>query len=917
MPVGSTNYPTTLDTSSTLVEARNNASTTLSVAIDSGTTAFIGANLTNFPPSGIIKIDDELISYSSITGSGNSSQFVVEARGFEGTTAAEHSIGAIINLNITAASNNVKSSAIVAVQTKLGTGSSTPTADNVLRSPSNGASGWGKITNSYIDASAAIDHSKLAPMSSGQILIGNNGVPTSTALSGDATISKSGIVSLATMGSGGIYTLVTVDSKGRVTSGTNPTTISGYGITDAYTKSETYSQSEINSFLEGLRPKKSVKAATTSNIDINSAVTTLDGISLVSGDRILVKDQTTASKNGIYKLNASRIPFRDSDMSTWDEVPSAYVFVEQGTLYGDVGFVCTSDFGGTIEASAIIWVQFTGATSINTGTGLTKSGNTLSIDSTVVTLSGSQTLSNKTITAPTIDSGIVFSGATSGTATLKSKAVAGTGTQFELPSLGGTLVGTGDSGSVTNTMLAGSIANNKLVNSTVTIGSTSIALGATSTSLSGLSSVSSTSFTGSLVGNSDTATRLATARTINGVSFDGTGNITVTTSGTGISVSGTAINIDSTVATLSGSQTLSNKTLSNVVFTGYIVSTDITGTTSSITGSVMYGTATGTRWSDRFFVVQPAAPATQDYTTVEIYAFSNTQAHNSTLSLNRAKGSNASPSGVSSGDSLGSITFNGRNSSGSYLTGATIVGVANGTYSTASPAYLDFIVNTTTANVTRGIRLDSSSLSPRLADISNMTLGNSGTPWYSAHFTSSINIGNGSFFASLQSSSLSANNTYYLPASAGVLIGNGDTATVTSGMIVSTLTSKQLGAANAGVATSCTVDGTNEVGFRAIPVSTRSTTATIGLSDAGKTIYCTASGITITIPANASISYPIGTALTFIHDGGAGDVSIACGDTMQLANSANTGTRTLARYGMATAIKVTATRWIISGAGLT
>ena len=87
---------------------------------------------------------------------------------------------------------------------------------------------------------------------------------------------------------------------------------------------------------------------------------------------------------------------------------------------------------------------------------------------------------------------------------------------------------TTDTGTVTNTMLAGSIANNKLSNSSVTIGTTTFNLGTTSTTLSGLTNISSTTFTGSLAGNATTATTLQTARTINNVSFNGSADIVVT-----------------------------------------------------------------------------------------------------------------------------------------------------------------------------------------------------------------------------------------------------------------------------------------------------------------------------------------------------------------------------------------------------
>jgi hypothetical protein len=122
---------------------------------------------------------------------------------------------------------------------------------------------------------------------------------------------------------------------------------------------------------------------------------------------------------------------------------------------------------------------------------------------------------------------ILLNGSTSGTITLAATATAGTNT-ITLPAVTGTVITTGDTGTVTNTMLAGSIANTKLANSSVTVGTTAIALGASSTTLAGLTSVTSTSFVGALTGNASTATTLATARTINGTSFDGSANITIT-----------------------------------------------------------------------------------------------------------------------------------------------------------------------------------------------------------------------------------------------------------------------------------------------------------------------------------------------------------------------------------------------------
>lgn len=135
-------------------------------------------------------------------------------------------------------------------------------------------------------------------------------------------------------------------------------------------------------------------------------------------------------------------------------------------------------------------------------------------------------------------------------------------------------------------------------------------------------------------------------------------------------------------------------------------------------------------------------------------------------------------------------------------------------------------------------------------------------------------------------------------------------------------TNPALGTPVSGDLTNCTVDGTNGVGFKNIPQNSQSAAYTLVLADAGKHILHPAADTTArtyTIPSNASVPYPIGTAITFINQNGTGGiVTIAITtDTMRLAGAGTTGSRTLARNGIATALKITATEWIISGSGLT
>lgn len=133
-----------------------------------------------------------------------------------------------------------------------------------------------------------------------------------------------------------------------------------------------------------------------------------------------------------------------------------------------------------------------------------------------------------------------------------------------------------------------------------------------------------------------------------------------------------------------------------------------------------------------------------------------------------------------------------------------------------------------------------------------------------------------------------------------------------------TLVTPALGTPSSGTLSSCTVDGTNAVGFREIPQNAQNTSYTLVLSDDGKHIYnASGASITYTIPANSSVAYPIGTAVSFINMA-ATALSIAItSDVMYLGGTGTTGTRTLAQYGSATALKITSTSWIITGSGLT
>lgn len=134
--------------------------------------------------------------------------------------------------------------------------------------------------------------------------------------------------------------------------------------TDAVTKDY------VDSVSQGLDPKQSVKAATTVNITLSGAQT-IDGVSVVATDRVLVKNQTLSQNNGIYIVQSGAWT-RATDADAWSELVSAYVFVEEGTTNADSGWICSSNTGGTLNTTPITWTQFSQAgvlTASNIGSG--------------------------------------------------------------------------------------------------------------------------------------------------------------------------------------------------------------------------------------------------------------------------------------------------------------------------------------------------------------------------------------------------------------------------------------------------------------------------------------------------------------------------------------------------------------------
>ena len=162
----------------------------------------------------------------------------------------------------------------------------------------------------------------------------------------------------------------------------------------------------VDAVAQGLNVHPASRVATTANVDLSTALEagdTVDGVTLVAGDRVLVKSQSTTSQNGIYVVQASGAAVRAADFNTPTEiVPGDFTFVTSGSTYSNTGWVQTATVT-TVGTDPIVFEQFSGAGTYLAGNGLTLTGNSFSIDTAITAdLNGVQTLTNKTLTSPSL-----------------------------------------------------------------------------------------------------------------------------------------------------------------------------------------------------------------------------------------------------------------------------------------------------------------------------------------------------------------------------------------------------------------------------------------------------------------------------------------------------------------------------------
>lgn len=340
-------------------------------------------------------------------------------------------------------------------------------------------------------------------------------------VTGTATLANSGVTA-------GTYTKLTVDAKGRATAGASLTASDIPTLTMAN--------------LPGAAYKQSVRAATTANLTATATTTTLtnsstlaaltlDGITLATNDRVLVKNQTTAAQNGIYTVtntgsaSVAWVLTRTADASGADEIGAAVVNIDQGTANGGELWTTTFKTTDTLGTTAMNWYEVlyntgTWGISITGSAGTLTTSRTLTLGATGKTFDGSANVSwtrTEIIGNPPL-SGAWWSG---------NPPVVGTDGVLEV----------------------GRYIDFHSSNAGTTDFDARIECTGTNAFSFGGATVSATTFSGALSGNATTATTLATVRTINGTSFNGSANIltaswgtarTLTIGSTGKSVDGSA-----------------------------------------------------------------------------------------------------------------------------------------------------------------------------------------------------------------------------------------------------------------------------------------------------------------------------------------------------------------------------------------
>ena len=341
-------------------------------------------------------IGNSQLTNSSITINGSSVSL-----GGSITVTATASNALTIGTGLTGTSYNGSAPVTIAIDSTVATLTGTQTLTNkTISGASNTLSNIGN--SSLTNSSVTIGSTSISLGSTSTSLAGISQITFAGAVSGTSTLQASPAAGSAisilpnvagvlvnTGGTGVVSNTMLANSSitlGSTAVSLGATTSTLAGLTsvtvtqDPTTSLQLATKQYVDSVAQGLSTKAPVACATTANITL-SGEQTIDGVT-TSSSRVLVKNQGTSSQNGIY-VSSSGAWTRSTDADTWNELISAYTWVQQGTINGDTGWVCTVDPGGTIGVTAVTWVQFAGSGSYTAGTGLTLTGTQFSLTSPV------------------------------------------------------------------------------------------------------------------------------------------------------------------------------------------------------------------------------------------------------------------------------------------------------------------------------------------------------------------------------------------------------------------------------------------------------------------------------------------------------------------------------------------------------